>query len=72
LSLLRIDADYFEGTRDALEALYARVSAGGVVIIDDYGLPTGCREAVDAFRAREGVNEPLVRINSQAVYWRRA
>ena len=42
------------------------------MIIDDYGLPTGCREAVDAFRAREGVNEPLVRINSQAVYWRRA
>ena len=28
LSLLRIDADYFEGTRDALEAMYARVSAG--------------------------------------------
>lgn len=59
LAVLRTDADSFEGTRDALEGMYGRLSPGGVVIIDDYHLP-GAREAVHAFRAARGISEPLL------------
>ena len=35
--MLRLDGDMYESTMDALTALYDKVSAGGFVIIDDYG-----------------------------------
>ena len=41
LAVIRIDADAYDGVRDALEALYPRLSIGGVVIIDDFHLVGG-------------------------------
>lgn len=38
LALVRIDADAYDGVRDALESLYPRLSVGGAVIIDDWHL----------------------------------
>jgi hypothetical protein len=72
LAILRIDVDLFSSTTTALEALYDRVSSGGFVIVDDYGAVACCRDAVDAFRARRGVTEPLQWIDSEAVFWRKA
>lgn len=72
LALMRLDGDWYESTRDALEALYPRLSSGGYVIIDDYGLPTGCARAVDEYRLAHGIDVPLVRVNVQAVYWQKA
>ncbi len=72
LALVRLDGDYFESTRDSLENLYPKLSPGGYLIVDDYNLPLGCRRAVDEYRERNGITEPLVEINSQAVYWRKA
>ncbi len=45
IALLRLDADLYESTRDAM-ALYPLVSRGGWVIVDDWNL-TGTRKAVD-------------------------
>lgn len=72
LALMRLDGDWYESTRDALDALYPRLSAGGYVIVDDYGLPTGCARAVDEYRKAHGIHAPLVRVNVQAVYWQKA
>jgi O-methyltransferase len=73
LALLRLDADMYESTMVALEALYPRVSTGGFVIVDDYGaVPTGAGQATDDFRAREGIDDELVRIDWTGVFWRRA
>src|SRR3990167_9260624 len=36
ISVLRVDADMYEGTTQVLENLYDRVSVGGFIIIDDY------------------------------------
>jgi len=47
LALIRLDGDYYESTRDAITALYGKLSVGGYVIIDDYNLPLGCKRAVD-------------------------
>lgn len=71
LAILRLDADLYESTRDALVALYDKVSPGGFIIIDDYNAFTPCRRAVEEFRAERGITEPIRRIDRMAVYWRR-
>jgi predicted O-methyltransferase YrrM len=68
---MRLDGDWYDSTRDALEALYPRLSPGGFVIVDDYGLPTGCARAVDEYREQHGIDAPLEWANQQAVYWRK-
>ena len=72
LALLRIDGDLYESTRDALAALYPRLSAGGFVIVDDYGCIPGCRQAVDEYRQREGIATPLRAIDWTGVFWQKA
>ncbi|GIZ52085.1 TylF/MycF/NovP-related O-methyltransferase [Noviherbaspirillum aridicola] len=71
LALMRLDGDWYDSTRDALEALYPKLSPGGWVIVDDYGLPFGCRQAVDEYRAAHGITEPLRAVNEQTVCWRK-
>jgi Macrocin-O-methyltransferase (TylF) len=60
-------------TRDALEALYPKLSIGGYAIIDDYAEDTWtyCRKAVDEFREKYSVCEPLVQVDSKCYYWKR-
>src|SRR3954447_14883152 len=60
IAILRLDTDWYESTRHELEHLYARVPAGGVVLIDDYGYWEGARQAVDEFLARTGERLLLV------------
>ncbi|KAL4443342.1 hypothetical protein ABPG75_011079 [Micractinium tetrahymenae] len=60
ISFLRLDGDLYASTMDALEALYDKVSPGGIVYVDDYGSFTGCRRAVDEFRQRRGITGPLM------------
>ena len=71
LAVLRIDADLYQSTREALESLYDKVSPGGFVIIDDYGAFEACRRAVDEFRGRRGVQAPLRRIDWSGVFWKK-
>lgn len=72
LALLRLDADLYESTRDALNALYPKVSPGGFVIVDDYHCIPGCRQAVDEYRQAEGVAAPLERVDWTGVFWQKA
>ena len=46
-ALVRLDADAYEPTRDALHALYPGLVIGGYLVVDDYGLFEGCRRAVE-------------------------
>jgi len=71
LALLRLDVDWYESTRDCLRYLYPRLEVGGYVIIDDYGLPLGCRRAVDEYRRDHGICTPVEWVNMQTVFWRR-
>lgn len=70
LALLRLDGDMFEATMDALENLYAKVSPGGFVIVDDYGSWPACRLAVDQFRGSRSITADLIPVAGGAVYWR--
>ncbi|MGQ5260870.1 TylF/MycF family methyltransferase [Micromonospora sp. ZYX-F-536] len=72
LSVLRLDGDLYESTRDALTSLYPKLSPGGYVIVDDYLMP-GCRAAVEEFRAQHGMeHDPIERVDRWSVYWRRS
>lgn len=70
LSVMRLDGDMYESTMDALTSLYQKLSPGGFCIIDDYALE-GCRAAVDDFRQRQGITEPLVEVDHSGRYWRK-
>jgi O-methyltransferase len=71
ISVLRLDGDMYESTHDALGALYPRLSPGGYLVVDDYGARPPCREAVDAFRTRHRIDEPIHEIDWTGVYWQR-
>lgn len=70
VALLRIDGALADSPVDVLEALYDRVSTGGFVVVDGYDDPT-CEHAVESFRRRAGVEEPMTRVDDHAVYWRK-
>jgi len=69
LAILRLDGDMYESTIQALDALYHKLSRGGFVIVDDYFLPP-CAQAINEFRAREGITSPLIPIDGIAVWWK--
>lgn len=72
LAILRIDGDLYESTRDALEALYDRVSDGGYVIVDDYGCLEPCRLAVDEFVAARGLDVEINQVDWTRVCWQKS
>jgi O-methyltransferase len=72
LSLLRLDGDLYESTRDGLQALHDKVVPGGFILVDDYGDFPPCRKAVDEFRAERGIDAPIVKVDWSGVYWRKA
>jgi O-methyltransferase len=72
LAVLRVDADMYESTMEALTYLYPKLSPGGFVIIDDYGDVPGCRKAVDQFRAEHAITQEMHKIDATGVFWRRS
>ena len=74
LSLIRLDGDFYESTRDGLDSLFDSLSIGGFVIIDDYGEDswTYCRKAVDEFRLERQIADPLIAVDSRCSYWQRS
>lgn len=55
MALLRLDTDWYESTLHELVHLYPRLSAGGILIVDDYGHWQGARDAVDEYFAANPV-----------------
>lgn len=71
IALLRIDADLYSSTMESLTFLYPKLSSNGFVIIDDYNsLPT-CRKAVDDYRRREDIISPMIKIDKEAIFWKK-
>jgi hypothetical protein len=71
IAVLRLDGDLYESTIQALQHLYRRVSVGGFIIVDDYGIAC-CRRAVTDYRAAHRITERIRPIDGMGVYWRKA
>lgn len=69
LALLRLDGDMYESTMDGLVHLYGKLSPGGTLIADDYFLFEAQRQAVDEFRAKHGIADPIIQIDDFGGYW---
>jgi O-methyltransferase len=70
IAVLRLDNDWYRSTRFCLEQLYPAVAVGGAVLIDDYHTFTGCRKAVDEFRAKRGIQDSLITTEPDSeAYW---
>lgn len=69
LSILRLDGDLYESTMDGLMNLYSKLSPGGTLIVDDYFLFESMREAVDEFRASNGILDSIMKVDEFGGYW---
>ena len=70
-SLIRLDGDLYQSTIEGLENLYPGLSLGGYCIVDDYGTYSACRQAVEDFRTKHKIDEPIVDIDGYGAFWRR-
>ena len=61
IALLRLDTDWYESTKTVLQVLYPRLSEKGALLIDDYGVWAGARQAVDEYFAEQKINMLLQR-----------
>ena len=71
IALLRMDGDLYSSTMDTLVHLYDRVSPGGYIISDDYGVVVDARRAVLDFRAQRGITAEMFRVDQDAIFWRK-
>jgi hypothetical protein len=73
LAVLRLDGDYYDSTMDALTHLYPKLSVGGYVIIDDWGIDHICgeKQAVLEFRETHDIIDEIIDIDYHSAYWRK-
>lgn len=73
-SIIRLDGDMYGSTKDAIEALYDRLSENGFLIVDDYYAVRGCKKAIDEFRASRKISDetsPVMEIDGCGIYWQK-
>lgn len=71
IALLRLDGDLYESTITPLEVLYDKVSVGGFVIVDDYHVVKGCKQAIQDFCASRNFKPEIIEIDGVGVYWQK-
>lgn len=71
LALMRLDADMYESTIQALSNLYPKLSCGGYVIVDDYNVFQNCKQAVDEYREKCNIKNTIIKIDKEAIYWQK-
>ena len=76
-AVVRLDGDTFLSTYEAIELLYPRLSPGGFLIVDDYLDWLTCHKAIDLYRQRHSITEPIIQVpheqgeEARGVYWRK-
>ena len=73
LAVLRLDGDYYESTMDTLVHLYPKLSTGGYVIVDDWGLDQICgeKQAVTEYRQTHCIKDKIIDIDYHSAYWQK-
>lgn len=71
IAFAHIDVDVYKSIMDCLAFIWPRLSVGGMIVLDDYGLPScpGARTAVDEFFRREACR-PLCLQTGQALVFK--
>ena len=66
VALLRLDTDWYDSTYHEMVHLFPRLSTGGILIVDDYGVWKGARKAVDQYFSEQGTRVLLTRLDRGA------
>jgi len=69
IAVLHLDGDWYESTRQILNALYDRIDPRGYLAVDDYGHWPGCKRAVDEFFKERGLQPKIVRSDYTGVWF---
>ena len=69
VSILHIDADWYDSVLLALNTFYDRVAEGGIVVLDDFGHWEGCREAFYDFISQRHLRPLLERFGHTQAFW---
>ena len=72
LAVMRLDGDLYESTMDGLVNLYPKLSKGGYVIIDDWGVLPGCKKAVLDYRHQHSITDEIIEVDASGVYWKKS
>jgi hypothetical protein len=72
LSVLRLDGDLYESTMDAIVPLYPKLSAGGFLIIDDYGAFEACKAAITDYRGKHNIKDEIKTVDWTGAFWRKS
>lgn len=64
IALLRLDGDWYDSTMVCLESLFDRVTAGGLIVLDDYHTWDGCSRALHDFLSRKSAVERIQSFNN--------
>lgn len=70
-AVVRLDGDMYESTMDGLVNLYPRLSRGGYLLLDDYYHVPESAKAVDDFRKKYNIGEPIERVDGHSAMWRK-
>jgi hypothetical protein len=71
IAVLHLDGDWYESTRQILNALYDRIDPRGFLAVDDYGHWPGCQRAVDEFFKERGLQPKIVPSDYSGVWFRK-
>jgi len=68
IAFAHVDVDIYQSVLDCCTFIYPRLTAGAIMVFDDYGFPScpGARQAVDQFFA-DKIEIPLVLASGQAI-----
>lgn len=69
ISLLHLDADWYESTIVCLENFFPKVAKGGLIILDDYYLWEGCRKALHDYLSRNSRPERVMQYNNGNIHY---
>jgi O-methyltransferase len=70
-ALLHVDCDFYEPVKLTLEKFYPRLAAGGFVVLNDYGIYRGAREATDEFLQANGLEVEPIAIDPTAAFFQK-
>jgi O-methyltransferase len=60
IAILRLDTDWYDSSKFELQKLFKNVVDGGVIILDDYYLWNGQKEATDEFLKENNLNYNII------------
>ena len=68
IAILRLDGDWYASTYTCLEHLFPKVTAGGIIIIDDYHTWEGCTKAVHDYLSKNQRPEKISQFNNSLAF----